>query len=100
MIDLQRVGDKVVFIGPHDNVEEIPVGDVGVITVVDESDRYMTYKVQFSSKGHSVWVDNPDLEILATHTKDVDHCGWRDRAMKAETELKELKKALATLSEG
>lgn len=97
MIDRNRkVGDKVVFIGSSENPEGIPVGEQGVITLVDEADAYMTYKVQFPSKDYSVWVDNPDLE--APNTEDTEHCGWRDRALKAEAQLKELKAALKTLS--
>jgi hypothetical protein len=99
MIDRYRkVGDKVVFVGGSDNVEEIPVGAIGVIKLVDSSDAYMTYKVQFPTKDYAVWVDNPDLEIAST--EDDEPCGWKTRALKAESELNELKKALKTLSEG
>lgn len=96
-----KVGDKVVYIGPSDNGDDIPTGSQGTISYVDLADNIMTYKVQFPSKDWSVWVENRHLLIAPGITsEDTEHCGWRDRALKAEKELSELKKALKTLSEG
>lgn len=96
-----KVGDRVVYIGPSDNGDDIPTGSHGIISYVDVADNFMTYKVQFASKDWSVWVENKNLLIAPDiASEDTEHCGWRDRALKAENELSELKKALKTLSEG
>jgi hypothetical protein len=95
-----KVGDKVVYVGPADNGDDIAVGAEGEISYVDAADAYMTYKIQFPSKDWSVWVENKNLIVAPrVAAEDTEHCGWRDRALKAENELKELKQAIKTLSE-
>lgn len=94
-----KIGDRVIYIGSSNNGDDIPNGAEGVISHVDTADAYMTYKVQFPHKDYSVWIDNKDL-VIAAGEEDTEHCGWRDRALKAEKELNELKKALKTLAEG
>lgn len=96
-----KVGDQVLYTGPSDNGDDIPTGSQGHISYIDEADAYLTYKVQFPNKDWSVWVENKHLVPVPLVTlQDTEHCGWRDRALKAEKELAELKKALKTLSEG
>jgi len=98
MIDMSyREGNKVVNL-KQTNEYEVTVGQVGIITFVDISDSYLTYKVQWDNVGHSVWWENADL---SPYTVDDDmECGWKTRALRAERQLKELKEALKTLSEG
>lgn len=101
MIDRdQEIGTRVVFIGPLYNDLSIKVGDVGIIAYVDHEDANMTYKVKFPSESYSMWVGNDRVALHQDLLVDTEHCGWRERALTAEAALKDLQKALKTLSEG
>lgn len=99
MIDRhQCVGTKVRFLGPE--IEDLPIliGDIGLIEHVDSDDAHITYRVEFPSMEWAVWIDNGRMEVVVPD--DVEMCGWKPRALKAEAELMELRAALKTLSEG
>lgn len=99
MIDRhQSVGTKVRFLGPEYGDLPIDIGEIGVIDHVDSEDAHMTYKVKFPSVEWTVWIDNGRMEVVVPD--DVEMCGWKPRALKAEAELMELRAALKTLSEG
>lgn len=96
MIELNRgVGDRVRYI---DDIPELGAsqGDEGVIVEVDPDDDTMTYKVSFPNVTQAYWHLNSRIEMIGQETV----CGWQERALKAEAELKELRAALKTLSEG
>lgn len=101
MIEMdENVGTKVILTGPDMDDFGINTGTIGVIEAIDDGDPYMTYKVRFPSPGYGVWVSNNRLDVFTGDPADDEPCGWKTRALKAESELKELKKALKTLSEG
>lgn len=97
------VGTKVMFVGPltpaYQDDYGLSLGDVGVIDVVDD-DAYMPYRVKFPSRDWGVWVSANRMALATDDSEEPELCGWKVRALKAESELKELKKALSTLSEG
>lgn len=101
MIDLrQKAGTKVKFLGPVYPDLEVKVGEVGTIVSVDDEDNSMTYKVEFPGVDYSYWIGNDRLVVAEDDPEESELCGWKPRALKAEKELKELKNALKTLSEG
>ena len=105
MIDLeQSLGTKVKFVGPmtmtYAGDYGLSLGDVGIIDYIDPEDEYMTYRVKFPHRDNGLWVSNNRLDVLTPSVDDDEPCGWKVRALKAEAEIKELKQALKTLSEG
>lgn len=96
-----EVGDKVVNTSP-DNTYLVPPGEVGTVTEVDISDIAQTYRVKWPTESWTLWWYNSELEPHQEDKPTVEEtvCGWEARALKAEAELAELKKALSTLSEG
>lgn len=98
------LGTKLKFVGPtnpsyHDDYG-LRLGDVGVIDYIDTDDADMTYRVKFPCRDWGVWIGNHHLALVETVPEEPELCGWKDRALKAEKELKEFKEALKTLSEG
>lgn len=98
MIDQSYVvGDRVVNKDAH-NDYGVNVDEVGTIVGVDLDDKFQTYRVRWPSDSVPVWWGNADLE--PDYRSDDMECNWKNRALRAETQLKELKDALKTLSEG
>lgn len=100
MIDMSyAVGDRVRNITEEHDFS-VDLGDVGVITQVDPDDKVMTYKVLWrQSDSYPVWWCNTDLDPVVVADDNME-CNWKSRALKAEKEIRELKNALKTLSEG
>lgn len=104
MIDLeQQIGTNIIFVGPltptYRDAYGLEVGDRGVIDYVDPDDEYMTYRIKFPHRDNGLWISNTRLVVAEAGVEDTELCGWKPRALKAEKELRELKKALKTLSE-
>lgn len=98
MINLYyHIGQEVRYCGTAGELGANP-GDVGIVTEVDISDNYMTYRVQFPAASKSYWHLNHNLEPLRGSDEPV--CGWKEVALRLQAELEELKNALKTLSEG
>lgn len=97
------IGTKVVFVGPltssYADDYGLSLGDVGVIDVLDPDDEYMPYRVKFPCRDWGVWVSVSRLALAENDPEEPELCGWKVRALRAEAEIKELKKALKTLSE-
>lgn len=94
-----EVGNQVRFIG-NSSYWEVAFGELGIITEVDGDDANETYRVTFPRVGEPKWFYNRDLESVKINPVEDTVCGWQARALKAEAEIKELKQALKTLSEG
>lgn len=81
----------------HDSPWAVSFAEVGIITEVDGDDHVSTYRVLFPSVGEPKWFHNKDLEKVTTY-HDLE-CNWKNRALKAEGALANLKAALSLLSE-